>query len=96
MKLIHTATQEPAAVGDQVTNSRGSKGTILHFTPPHKEVVRRVLGRTDLLLLSRALRVLGEVFPPSSSGHVTVDTDEGSSYNYYVGVWGLEWIERDE
>lgn len=37
---------------------------------------------------------------PSSSGHISVKVsagapDSGASYNY-VGVWGLEWIDRED
>lgn len=33
---------------------------------------------------------------PSSSGHVSVRVDTHQEMYNYVGVWGLEWIDRED
>lgn len=33
---------------------------------------------------------------PSSSGHVSVRAAGGTEHYHYVGVWGMEWIDRED
>jgi hypothetical protein len=33
---------------------------------------------------------------PASSGKVTCEDKNGNRCEYYAGVWGLEWVERED
>lgn len=33
---------------------------------------------------------------PASTGHISVDCGEGVEAWNYVGVWGMEWIDRED
>ena len=72
---------------------------LVYTAPLPHEIVEVAVGDNVLLGNDEEQAVVHYFRPPhkpASSGKVTVKYPDGSTAEYYVGVIGAEWIERED